>query len=85
MIVGAVMLSWLIGSPLKVKPLVISKLNTAAQIVFACVLLGSLGFHLNAEPLVMVLMGVVAALTFASIAAYLVEWVRHMNSVAAGQ
>jgi cardiolipin synthase len=85
MIVGAVMLSWLIGSPLKVKPLVISKLNTAAQIVFACVLLGSLGFHLNAEPLVMVLMSVVAALTFASIAAYLVEWVRHMNSVAAGQ
>jgi cardiolipin synthase len=85
MIVGAVMLSWLIGSPLKVKPLVVSKLNTAAQIVFACVLLGSLGFHLNAEPLVTLLMGVVAALTLVSIAAYLVEWVRHMNSVAAGQ
>ncbi len=30
MIVGAFMLSWLIGSPLKVKPLVVSKLNTAA-------------------------------------------------------
>ena len=44
MIVGAFMLSWLIGSPLKVKPLVVSKLNTAAQIVFACVVLGTLGF-----------------------------------------
>ena len=38
------MLSWLIGSPLKVKPLLVSKLNTAAQIVFACVVLGTLGF-----------------------------------------
>jgi cardiolipin synthase len=85
MIVGAVMLSWLLGSPLKVKPLVISKLNTAAQIVFACVLLGSLGFNVEAEPVITVLMVIVAALTLWSIAAYLVGWVRHMNSVAAGQ
>ena len=35
MIVGAVMLSWLVGTPVKVKPLLVSKLNTAAQIVFA--------------------------------------------------
>jgi cardiolipin synthase len=85
MIVGAVMLSWLIGSPLKVKPLVVSKLNTAAQIVFACVLLGSLGLNVDAGDLTTVLMGLVAALTLLSIAAYLAEWVRHMNSVAAGQ
>jgi cardiolipin synthase len=85
MIVGAVMLSWLLGSPLKVKPLVISKLNTAAQIVFACVLLGSLGFDVEAGPVITVLMVIVAALTLWSIAAYLVGWVRHMNSVAAGQ
>ncbi len=31
MIVGAVMLSWLVGTPVKVKPLLVSKLNTAAQ------------------------------------------------------
>ncbi len=85
MIVGAVMLSWLIGSPLKVKPLVVSKLNTAAQIVFACVLLGSLGLNVDASDLIIVLMGLVAALTLLSIAAYLAEWIRHMNSVAAGQ
>jgi hypothetical protein len=30
-------------------------------------------------------MGLVAGLTLVSVAAYLVEWVRHMNSVAAGQ
>ncbi|HTM73924.1 MAG TPA: CDP-alcohol phosphatidyltransferase family protein [Pseudolabrys sp.] len=85
MIIGAVMLSWLLGSPLKVKPLLVSKLNTAAQIVFACVLLGSLGLNIKAEPVTSVLMVVVAALTLLSVAAYLVGWVRHMNSVAAGQ
>jgi cardiolipin synthase len=72
------------GKPLKVKPLVVSKLNTAAQIVFACVVLGSLGFHVPAETLIVVLMGVVAVLTLLSIAAYMAEWVRHMNSAAAG-
>src|SRR6185437_10983221 len=36
LIVGGIMLSWLVGKPLKIKPLVVSKLNTVAQIVFAC-------------------------------------------------
>jgi len=84
MIVGAFMLSWLIGSPLKVKPLVVSKLNTVAQIVFACVVLGSLGFEIQADTLKLVLMGLVAALTLLSVAAYVAEWVRHMNSTMAG-
>ena len=83
MIVGAVMLSWLIGSPVKVKPLLVSKLNTVAQIVFACVVLGSLGFNIEAHTLTMVLMGLVAILTLLSVAAYVREWVRHMNTVVA--
>jgi cardiolipin synthase len=85
MIVGAVMLSWLMGSPIKVKPLLVSKLNTAAQIVFACVLLGSLGFNVQAPNLILVLMAAVAGLTLVSITAYLVGWIRHMNSAAAQQ
>ena len=32
MIVGAVMLSWLVGKPVELKPLSVSKLNTVAQI-----------------------------------------------------
>ena len=83
MIVGAVMLSWLVGSPLKVKPLLISKLNTVAQIVFACVVLGTLGFGYKMPMLTLVLMGLVAALTLLSVAAYVAEWVRHMNSTVA--
>jgi cardiolipin synthase len=85
MIVGAVMLSWLMGSPLKVKPLLVSKLNTAAQIVFACVLLGSLGLNVQAPNLISVLMAAVAGLTLVSITAYLVGWIRHMNAEAAKQ
>jgi len=83
MIVGAFMLSWLIGSPLKVKPLIVSKLNTAAQIIFACVVLGTLGFHYELPSLTLALMVLVTALTLLSVAAYVAEWVRHMNSTAA--
>jgi cardiolipin synthase len=83
LIVGGIMLSWVIGSPLKIKPLLVSKLNTVAQILFACVVLGSLGFDLEMDTLQVVLMGLVAALTLLSVAAYLAEWVRHMNSIAA--
>src|SRR5476649_2244341 len=60
MIVGAFMLSWLVGSPRKVKPLLVSKLNTVAQILFACVVLGSLGFDIQADTLKLALMGLVA-------------------------
>src|SRR5262249_25175562 len=35
MIVSAVMLSWLVDKPVKLKPLTVSKLNTVAQIVYA--------------------------------------------------
>jgi cardiolipin synthase len=83
LIVGGIMLSWLVGKPLKIKPLLVSKLNTAAQILFACVVLGSLGFDIQANMLTLVLMALVTALTLLSVAAYVAEWVRHMNSTAA--
>jgi cardiolipin synthase len=79
------MLSWLLGNPLKIKPLLVSKLNTVAQIGFACVVLGSLGFGIEAEILTLVLMALVAVLTLLSVAAYLSEWVRHMNLTAGEQ
>jgi cardiolipin synthase len=83
LIVGGIMLSWLMGNPLKIRPLLVSKLNTVAQIVFACVVLGSLGFNFEVPVLKLVLMGLVAVTTLASIAAYIAEWVRHMNSATA--
>jgi cardiolipin synthase len=80
LIVGGIILSWLMDNPLTIKPLWVSKLNTVAQIAFACVVLGSLGFNIQVPNLRLVLMGAVAVLTLLSIGAYLNEWVRHMNA-----
>ncbi|MFN3659182.1 MAG: CDP-alcohol phosphatidyltransferase family protein [Pseudolabrys sp.] len=82
LIVGGIMLSWLIGNPLKIKPLLVSKLNTVAQIAFACAVLATLGFGFDFPRFNLVLMGLVAALTLLSVAAYVAEWVRHMNATA---
>ena len=80
MIVGAVMLSWLVGKPVAVRPLFVSKLNTAAQIVFAGIVLASLGFGFDLGIFLGVAMVIVAALTLLSVGAYVREWVRHMGT-----
>jgi cardiolipin synthase len=80
MIIGAVMLSWLVGKPVEVKPLLVSKLNTAAQIFFAGLVLGSLGLQFDPGWVLPFSMALVAALTLLSVAAYVREWVRHMGS-----
>jgi cardiolipin synthase len=51
--------------------------------VFACVVLGTVGFGYSFPTLTTVLMAIVGALTLLSVAAYVVEWVRHINSTAA--
>jgi len=81
MIVGAVILSWLVDHPVAMKPLIVSKLNTAAQIVFATLKLASLALDFSAEPALTVAMVLVVILTLLSIGFYLREWMRHMNSV----
>ena len=85
MIVGGVMRSWLVGSPVKMQPLIVSKLNTVAQIVLVCVVLGSLGFDLRVGITTDILMYLVAATTLLSVAAYLTGWMRHMNAATAKQ
>ncbi len=85
MIIGAVILSTLLGTPMAMKPLLVSKLNTVAQIVCACLVLASLGFSFNpgiASPLAM---GLVAILTLLSIGFYVAEWVRHIGSAEIGR
>jgi len=83
LIVGGIILAWVIGNPLKIRPLLVSKLTTVAQILFACVVLGSLAFNVKLDMVELVLMGLVGILTLLSVAAYVTEWVRHMNSTAA--
>jgi cardiolipin synthase len=84
LIIGGVMLAWFLGRPMTVKPLLVSKLNTAAQIVFATLVLASLAFGFDAEIAQAGLLWLVAALTLISVGFYVREWWRHMNAGEAG-
>lgn len=78
MIVTAVILSWLMEKPVTIAPIVVSKLNTAAQLVFAALVLGSKSFGIDASVVMPVAQITVAVLTLASMGAYLALWLRHM-------
>jgi cardiolipin synthase (CMP-forming) len=80
MIVGAIILSWLIDRPVKIRPHMISKVNTAMQIVFAGLVLAFHSFAVDGEPVLTLVMVLVAVLTLVSVGLYLAEWVRHMNT-----
>lgn len=84
MIVGAIILSWVVNRPVAIRPHIVSKVNTGAQIVFACLVLASRGFNLDSEPVLTLVMALVAVLTLLSVGLYLAQWVRHMNSTEAG-
>jgi len=78
-IVGGLMLAWVLGNPMVVRPLTISKFNTAAQILLAGLVLASLGFQFDTGWVTLGLMSLVAVLTLLSIGFYLREWVRHLG------
>ena len=80
-ILAAVLLSWLMNQPVIVKPFLVSKLNTASQLILASVVLADEGFGLGLGWLRSALVIVTAVLTVASLAAYLRAWVAHMTAV----
>jgi cardiolipin synthase (CMP-forming) len=84
MIVGAIILSWLIDRPVAIRPHIVSKVNTGAQIVYAGMVLASYGFKFDIEPVLTLVMALVAVLTLLSVGLYLAEWVRHMNTTEPG-
>jgi cardiolipin synthase len=79
MIVAAVLLSWVMSRPVEIRPLLVSKLNTAAQIGFAAFALAANAYGIELAGLEDVVMLTVAALTVASAGAYLGGWLRHMS------
>ena len=83
MIVSAVIVSWLFDKPVQMKPLMVSKLNTVAQVAFAALVLGSLGFGFQLSPYDFILMALVTVFTLVSVSLYLVEWIRHMSTIEA--
>ncbi|MGH6734921.1 MAG: CDP-alcohol phosphatidyltransferase family protein [Methyloceanibacter sp.] len=80
LIVGAVVLSWMMSRPVSMQPLLISKVNTCAQIALAGVVLAELGLGLGLDQLVWILIWVTGTFTILSAAAYFWAWLKHMAS-----
>lgn len=74
LIVGGVILIFLVNGGVAARPLIISKINTAAQIALVAVVLAGLGVAPAVMPAAAPLIWLVAATTLASGGAYLVNW-----------
>src|SRR5262249_16191877 len=70
-IVGAVVLSFVVAKPLVMRPLLVSKANTAAQVALAAGVLANLGLGLDVTSAISFGLLVVALLTVASAALYM--------------
>lgn len=79
MIVVAVMVSWLMDKPVEIRPVWVSKFNTAAQIALAGFALGARAYGLDPRPVEIVLIWTVAATTLASGGVYIAQWLGHMS------
>jgi cardiolipin synthase (CMP-forming) len=79
LIVGGVVLAWMLAQPIEMKPRMISKVNTVAQIGLVGFVLADNAFAidlLNIRQLLVILTGL---LTVGSAAVYVNDWVRHMS------
>jgi cardiolipin synthase len=65
--------------PIAIKPILISKLNTAAQIILAASLLAMKALEFPAPVWAKAGFYIVAALTLLSLVAYFRQWVRHLS------
>ena len=79
LIIAAVLLAWLLDQPVRIKPLAMSKANTAVQILLAAVVLADGAFELGLSIERVVLVWIAGALTLLSLAAYLRAWFIHMS------
>lgn len=79
LIVGAFILSWLMGRSVAVRPLMVSKVNTTAQIILAALVLATFGLDIVFDGLLVAGYFAVAGLTIASGIAYAVGWLHEMT------
>ncbi len=80
LIVGAVLLSYLLGHPLRIAPLMISKLNTLAQILLAGAALAALGVWPGISTGVGWGEWIVGVTTVASGLAYFIAWFQSISA-----
>ncbi len=79
LIVGGVVLSAVMGNPVAMKPLLVSKANTLAQLLLASLVLAGLSLSFSLGIVYGILVYLSGLLTIASGAAYLVGWIKHMG------
>jgi cardiolipin synthase (CMP-forming) len=79
MILIAVLISWLLDNPVAIRPVWVSKFNTAAQIALAALVLGGRAFGLDPAPGQEYAVWLVAASTLASGGVYIAQWLDHMS------
>lgn len=78
LIVGAVILSWVLHQPIAMKPLMVSKANTVAQILLVCLVMAAMAFELELGLAILLTVFLTATLTLLSTFAYLLDWFVHM-------
>lgn len=83
-IIGAMLLAYILSNPMPVRPLLVSKVNTTAQILLIAFVLVDRSGAFGLGALIWITVLGVAVLTVISAGAYLIEWVRHMAGVASG-
>jgi cardiolipin synthase (CMP-forming) len=81
LIVGGAILSHTVSHSLKPEPLMISKLNTVAQIVLAATILSESALNGNWQMAISMLIWAVAATTLTSGASYIVRWSRAVSTM----
>lgn len=81
LIVGGAILFHTMTHALKPEPLMVSKLNTAAQIVLAAVTLGELAMGADWHLAITLLIWTVAVTTLASGGSYIVQWSRRVSTM----
>jgi cardiolipin synthase len=85
LIIGAVVLAWMLGQPVAIRPRMVSKVNTFSQIALIALVLANNAFNFASVEIRELVIIATAALTVASAAVYVVDWVRHMGGdIAAG-
>lgn len=79
LIMVGVLVAFVLGNPIAMKPLMVSKANTAVQIVLVATTLAVPAFDLQLEFVSTILIWTCAALTIASALAYFAAWTKHMT------
>lgn len=78
LILAGVLVAFVLGNPVEIKPLMVSKVNTAAQIVLVSLALAASAFTFDPGIFQTLLIWTCAALTVTSAFAYFAAWTRHM-------